>query len=110
MTIVGEKSPTFYLHIINFNFNITIMKVTNTERMTQLGSSIKILASVMHDKLDESVLDTKISKVNNTTVSDALNYIIAMCDTICGQGREAKYYYADIDLPYTEDTFPVEHR
>jgi hypothetical protein len=86
------------------------MKVTNTERMSQLGSSIKTLASVMNNKFDNKVLDMKLSNVKDMTVSDALNCIMMMCDTICGQGREAKYYYADIELPYTEDTFPVEHR
>ena len=86
------------------------MKVTNTERMTQLGSSIGTLARVINDNLDANVLGTRISKVSNMTVADALNRIIAMSNTVCGQTDEAKYYYADIDLPYTEDTFPVEHR
>lgn len=86
------------------------MKVTNAERMTQLGSSIKTLANVMNRKFDDKVLDMKLSNVKDMTVSDALNCIMMMCDTICGQGSEAKYYYADIELPYTENTFPVEHR
>ena len=86
------------------------MKVTNTERMTQIASSIKTLASVISEKLDTTTLNAKISKVSGMTVSDALNRIMLMSDTVCGQGDEAKYYYADIELPYTEDTFPVEHR
>ena len=86
------------------------MKVTNTERMTQLGSSISTLADAIQAKLSEDVLNTKLSRVSNMTISDALVYIAQMADTVCGQGREAKYYYADIDLPYTEDTFPVEHK
>lgn len=86
------------------------MKVTNTERMTQLGSSISTLADTILAKLGEDVLNTKLSRVSNMTISDALVYIAKMGDTVCGQGREAKYYYADIDLPYTEDTFPVERR
>lgn len=86
------------------------MKVTNTERMTQLGGSIKTLAKVLSRVLDDTVLNTNISKVRSMTVADALNSIIDMSDTICGDGDEAKYYYADIELPYTDDTFPVEHR
>lgn len=86
------------------------MKVTNTERMTQLGSSIKTLASVLSEKLDDTTLNAKISKVSGMTVSDALDRIMLISDTICGKGDEAKYYYADIELPYTEDSFPVEHR
>lgn len=86
------------------------MKVTNTERMSQLGSSIRTLASVINDKLDATTLGTKISKVSDMTIADALNSIIAMSNIVCGQGDEAKYYYADIELPYTENTFPVEHR
>lgn len=86
------------------------MKVTNSERMGQLGSSIQALARVMNSQLDDKILATNISRINNITISDALDKIIAMCDTICGQSDEAKYYYADIELPYTEDTFPVEHK
>lgn len=86
------------------------MKVTNTERMTQLGSSISTLADVIQGKLSEDVLNTKLSRVSNMTIGEALVCIAQMADTVCGQGREAKYYYADIDLPYTEDTFPVERR
>ena len=86
------------------------MKVTNVERMAQLGSSIKILASVINDNLDAAALGTKLSKVSNMTVVDALNRIIVLSDIVCGQADEARYYYADIELPYTEDTFPVEHR
>lgn len=86
------------------------MKVTNTERMTQLGSSIRTLASVINYNLDATALATKISKVSDMTIADALNHIITMSNIVCGQTDEAKYYYADIELPYTEDTFPVEHR
>ena len=86
------------------------MKITNTERMTQLGSSISALADAIRGNLCEDVLNTKLSRVSNITINDALVYIAQMSNTICGQGREAKYYYADIELPYTEDTFPVEHR
>jgi hypothetical protein len=86
------------------------MKVTNSERMSQIGSSIKTLASVISGKLDSTVLGTKISKVSDMTIADALNHIMTMSDTVCCQNDDAKYYYADIDLPYTEDTFPVEHR
>lgn len=86
------------------------MKVTNTERMTQLGSAINTLVSIINDKLDTTILNTKLGKVSDMTVGDALNNIMSMCKTVCGQGIEAKYYYADIDLPYTNDTFPVEHR
>lgn len=86
------------------------MKVTNTERMSQLGSSIRTLADVINDNLDATALGTKISKVSSMTIADALNRIVAMSNIVCGQGDEAKYYYADIELPYTEDTFPVEHR
>ena len=86
------------------------MKVTNTERMTQLGSSIRTLASAINDNLDATALGTKISKVSNMNIADALNRIITMSNIVCGQTDEAKYYYADIELHYTEDTFPVEHR
>lgn len=86
------------------------MKVTNAERMTQLGSSIGTLADAIQRNLGEDVLNTKLSRVSNMTINDALVYIARMSDIVCGQGREAKYYYADIELPYTEDTFPVEHR
>ena len=86
------------------------MKVTNTERMSQLGSSIGTLASVIYDNLDATTLDTKISKVSNMTIADALKRISVLSNIVCGQADEAKYYYADIELPYTEDTFPVEHR
>ena len=86
------------------------MKVTNIERMTQLGSSIGTLASVINNNLDSTALGTKISKLSDMTVADALNRIIILSNIVCGQADEARYYYADIELPYTEDTFPVEHR
>lgn len=60
--------------------------------------------------LDENTLNTKVSRISDKTVADLLNNISQLSLTISGNTDDAKYYYADIDLPYSQDTFPVEHR
>lgn len=83
------------------------MKVTNKERMSQLSSSIEALVSAIERNVDCSV---GISRVSSTTVGDAILLIKDICKTIGGDGEDAKYYYCDLDIGFTEDTFPVEHK
>lgn len=90
------------------------MKITNKERMSQLGSAITSNVSVLSTILQRNhpdILGEKPFRTNpNKTIDNLLKDILSITETICGEGEEAKYYYADLNLGYTEDTFPVEHR
>lgn len=85
------------------------MRVTNTERMAQLSSAIDACRSVLYMHLKDR-LDERVSPIHDTTVGDLLTRIGQLCLTIGGAAEDSKYYYADLDLGYTEDTFPVERR
>ena len=85
------------------------MRVTNTERMAQLSSAIDACRSVLAIHLKDR-LDERVSPIHDTTVGDLLTRIGQMCLTISGATEDSKYYYADLDIGYTEDDFPTENR
>ena len=91
------------------------MKVTNTERMKQLACSIQAgLRAIEHaiDSQNSAILDSQpwIRIGKTTTIRELIDSMEQTCLTIGGDSEDSKYYYADIELPYTQDSFPVEHR
>ena len=90
------------------------MKITNTERMRQITSSMKSLIFVISKAIEEQnpeLLDSAPCRIRpNYTISNMLCDLVEMCTTAGGDGPDAKYYYADIEIGYTENSFPVEHR
>lgn len=82
------------------------MKVTNTERMSQLASSIDAAATVILRSLSDEVLNKQVSRIKDTTIKNMLDSIKGCCNKITDADP---HYFADLDIGYTEDNFPVEH-
>ena len=84
------------------------MKVTNSERMNQLASSIDVAATVILRNLSDNpeILNKRVSRIKDTTIEDLLNLIKDSCKLIANTDP---HYFADLDIGYTEDNFPVEH-
>lgn len=82
------------------------MKVTNTERMNQLASSIDAATYVILNNLSDDVLNKRVSRIKDVTIKDMINNIRSCCELIANADP---HYFADLDIGYTEDNFPVEH-
>ena len=80
------------------------MLITTKERIVQPLSAIDALASVLLHALNKDVLNTTIGHVSPTTVQELLGKIRDITRTVA-TGDE--HYFADLDIGYTEDTFPV---
>lgn len=84
------------------------MKVTNTERMNQLASSIDVAATVILRNLSDNpeILNKRVSLIKDATIEYMLNHIKDCCKLITDADP---HYFADLDIGYTENNFPVKH-
>lgn len=86
------------------------MLITNRERMIQLSSALNSSITILKNAMsDRKLLDVPVASCTNITIGELLDRMSEMTHTIGGSSKDAPKYWADVDLPYTEDTFPVEH-
>jgi len=85
------------------------MLITNKERMVQLASALDVNISLIRTALsDRNLLETPVSPYTEVTIGNILHHMRKLAQTIAGNSEDAPKYWANVSIPYTEDTFPVE--
>lgn len=82
------------------------MLVTTRERMRQLSSSIDAMVNVIKHDLSDEAINKEYGKMRKHTIAEMLNKIHDTCVLI---GSGDPYYYADLEIGFDEDSFPVKH-
>ena len=86
------------------------MLITNKERMAQLASALDSAINIIRDNMSErNLLETPASPYTEVTIGNILHHMRKLAQTIAGNSEDAPKYWANVSIPYTEDTFPVEH-
>ena len=86
------------------------MLITNKERMAQLASALDSAINIIRDNMSErNLLETPVASYTNVTIGNVLHRMRELTQTIAGNSEDAAKYWANVSIPYTEDTFPVEH-
>ena len=87
------------------------MLVTNKERMAQIASALESSLNLIRDELSRrNMLEEPISpNVQNVTIGNILHNMRESIAIVAGTSENTPKYWANVTVPYNEDTFPVEH-